>query len=139
MNEIAQLLRGEHSSEENRSKEQEEFDNIVDMLDSLQETRNLIKHISINRQLVALRNKIEARYTEHGLNKAKYQLYAIFPCYRQASDNHSWICIYDWEKKGWLKYNDDKVATIQEDEIFCNTVGEDDNAYYFIYGACKNG
>ncbi|RKP07272.1 hypothetical protein THASP1DRAFT_30906 [Thamnocephalis sphaerospora] len=75
----------------------------------------------------------QARQCFEDLSKVEYRLHAVFMHRGQATYGHYWVYIYDWEKKRWLKYNDDVVTEVPEAEVFQDTTGSDANPYCIVY------
>jgi hypothetical protein len=103
---------------EGNQSEEQESENIMKMIDSLQETAKLLKYKLINHQLTTLKNKIEDCYIKSNFNKLKYQLYAVLLCRKQASDGNHWVCVYNHEEEKWFKYIGNEVTVVQKHEIF---------------------
>lgn len=69
----------------------------------------------IEEQIQKLEEEVESvfeRYRDH-----PYRLHAVFMHAGSHTGGHYWICIYDFQKNIWRKYNDETVTEVSEEAV----------------------
>lgn len=82
-------------------------------------------------QIKDLEANISSQFSD--LRQLPYQLSSVFIHVGSHNAGHYWIYIYDFNKKIWRKYNDEKVTEVRDmDEIFKQDSGVRPPTPYFL-------
>ena len=98
--------------------------------------RNCLKHWierienkieQLQKEINAVKDKIETIFDEDQLKKIRYNLHSVCIHEGNATSGHFWTYIWNPTSKKWYKLNDTEVSESNWDDLYANAVGGHQN------------